>query len=149
MILNRTRSKEQLVPLRQDEDFYARFQDKEEEQEEEVKPLPKEDLPTELQKFIDRRGGQAAEKAAPKDPVKAVQDTVERLRRNREPGSSSERRPPPTRTLNPSVLSARQTTLDDALLHLSVTGDAKNLNILPTKSVEPIAKLAADRFSKI
>lgn len=138
------------MPLRQDEDFYSRFQDKEEEpEEEEVKPLPKEDLPTELQKFIDRRAGQAAEKVAPKDPVKAVQDTVERLRRNREPGSSSERRPPPTRTLNPNVLSARQTTLDDALLHLSVTGDAKSLNVLPTKSVEPIAKLAADRFSKI
>lgn len=145
------------MPLREDEDWSAKLRSKDGEKKDEddvddeaVKPLEKEDLPTELRKFIDQRGSEKPQAEEPKDPVQAVQSMVSRLKKEAmDPNAPPRERPPPPATLPPRGMSARQMTLEDVLQHLPITADPKYLKIPPTRRVDDIVQLAADRFSKL
>ena len=131
--------KEQLLPGRTAEaEWLAKARAKngaanDEEEEDNVKPLEK-----------------APER--PKDPVKAMEGVMKRIKDNVLPTlndvASSEQLPPPPRA---QVRSRGQDmTLEDALQHLSSTAlDSKHLKVQPTKSVDSIVNLAVERFSKL
>lgn len=149
-------SKEELVPGRsEDEDFfnkYGKSKNEEEEEgaepEEETKPLAKEDLPAELQKFIDKRGAQPSK--PPADPAKAIEGTLKRLKAQviGKNAGSIEHRPPP-RAAVPRGISSRPVSLHEALQHLSVTADPSALHVPPQRKVASIIELGTERFSKI
>jgi hypothetical protein len=161
-------SKEQLVPGRDDEEFKSKFGDASaaaaqsaEEEEEAEKPLTKEELPEQLQKFIDRRGATEAKPGATaagklsniKLAEKEIDESVERLKKimlGERDGTNEPRRqaPRPPISSSPRALyeSTPQLSLDNALRHFAALADPRLLAVPPTKKASTVIELLEKRF---
>lgn len=119
---------------------------KDEDDEKAEAPMKKEDLPSELRKFISAHD-RLAKAEAEADPVKSVEAVVARLKAqvtNASPNNDMVN-VPPLKNVRPVPQTYRPVSLEEALGHLEVTAE-KNSSLEPTKQVSTVVELAAARF---